>query len=125
MLFDTGGSSFRFSEDYVNRITKSFTGVHGEEVPESHAPAAAPMFHQKSDDRPAKAAPAAEVLASGFSGGAWSHADVARIEQIVREEVQMVVREVAEKIAWEVIPELAENIIRKELDKVLKEMEPS
>ena len=37
----------------------------------------------------------------------------------------MVVREVAEKIAWEVIPELAENLIRKELDKVLKEMEPS
>lgn len=121
MLFDTGGSTFRFSEDYVNRITKSFTGAHGEEVPEAHA--AAPMFHQKSDDAP-RAAPSAEP--TGFSGGgAWSDADVARIEQIVREEVQMVVREVAEKIAWEVIPELAENLIRKELDKVLKEMEPS
>jgi|GEM_PF-1304643 len=122
MLFDTGGSTFRFSEDYVNRITKSFTGAHGEEVPEAHT--AAPMFHQKSDDA-APAAPAA-IEPSGFSGGgAWSDADVARIEQIVREEVQMVVREVAEKIAWEVIPELAENLIRKELDKVLKEMEPS
>ncbi len=120
MLFDTGGSSFRFSEDYVNRITKSFTGAHGEEVPESHT---SPMFHQKSDDAPRPAAQPAE--GGGFSGGAWSEADVARIEQIVREEVQMVVREVAEKIAWEVIPELAENIIRKELDKVMKEMEPN
>ena len=117
MMFDTGHSTFRFSEDYVNRITKSFTGAHNEEVPTKHTP----VFEQKSDDSaPASAGPSA----SGFSGGSWNAADMQRIEQIVREEVQMVVREVAEKIAWEVIPELAENIIRKELDKVLKEMEP-
>ena len=116
-MFDTGHSTFRFSEDYVNRITKSFTGAHNEEVPTKHTP----VFEQKSDDSaPASAGPSA----SGFSGGSWNAADMQRIEQIVREEVQMVVREVAEKIAWEVIPELAENIIRKELDKVLKEMEP-
>ncbi|MGZ3649519.1 MAG: response regulator [Bdellovibrionota bacterium] len=127
LMFDTGGASFRFSEDYINRITKSFTGAEHETIPESHHmphAEAAPFFPQQSDDRPAPApapaAPAASPLTGG--GGAWSDGDVQKIEQIVREEVQMVVREVAEKIAWEVIPELAENLIRKELERVLKEM---
>jgi hypothetical protein len=111
LMFDTGGSSFRFSEDYVQRITKSFSGSLDEPVPESHK--ASSFFPQASNDEPS---------APLSGGGAWSEADVARIEKIVREEVQMVVREVAEKIAWEVIPELAENIIRKELERVLKEM---
>lgn len=123
LMFDTGGSSFRFSDDYVDRITKSFTGALKEEVPQKHTP----IFHTRSDDSApaASAAPASAPAPGGFSGGTWSEADMHKIEQIVREEVQMVVREVAEKIAWEVIPELAENIIRKELDKVLKEMEPN
>lgn len=123
LMFDTGGSSFRFSDDYVNRITRSFSGDAHETVPEQHAA----VFPQASDDRaraePPQApagAPAGPVRALG--GGAWSENEVQKIEQIVREEVQMVVREVAEKIAWEVIPELAENLIRKELEKVLKEM---
>lgn len=138
-MFDTGESTFRFSQDYVRRITKSFTGADNESVPEKHA-----MFPQQSDDRtppPAShpgfgeeaAAPApaqgaggpgrgTEPLTAGPGGGAWSEKDVAMIEKIVREEVQMVVREVAEKIAWEVIPELAENLIKKELERVLKEM---
>lgn len=123
MMFDTGGSNFRFSDDYVTRITKSFTGAQNEEVPQRHTP----IFPTRSDDSPPPQASAAAASSpsSGFGGGAWSDADMERVEQIVREEVQMVVREVAEKIAWEVIPELAENIIRRELDKVLKEMEPS
>jgi DNA-binding response OmpR family regulator len=125
MLFDTGGSSFRFSEDYIARITKSFTGTPDEHVPEHQTHV---MFPQSSDDRgpsapAAEPAPAAATAPSRVAGGgAWSEGDVQKIEQIVREEVQMVVREVAEKIAWEVIPELAENLIRKELEKVLKEM---
>jgi hypothetical protein len=123
MMFDTGGSNFRFAEDYVNRITRSFTGAVNEHIPD-HKPAAeeaAPrtLFPQRSDDSPLKA-PAGTP---GAGGGAWSEHDVQKIEQIVREEVQMVIREVAEKVAWEVIPELAENLIRKELDKVLREME--
>lgn len=117
--FDTGGSTFRFSEDYIQRITKSFTGTHDETMPEKqHVPEQ--VFTQRSDDsqpspREAKAP----------STAAWSDDEAQRIEKIVREEVQMVVREVAEKIAWEVIPELAENLIRKELEKVLKELEPN
>ena len=110
-MFDTGGASFRFSDDYIHRITKAFTGAEFEHVPDAHA---ATLFRQQSDDRPA-AAPMS-------GGGAWSEGDVQKIERIVREEVQMVVREVAEKIAWEVIPELAENLIRKELERVLKEL---
>ena len=38
-------------------------------------------------------------------------------------EVQMAVREIVEKVAWEVIPELAENIIKRELEKVMKQLE--
>lgn len=123
-MFDTGGSSFRFSDDYINRITKAFAGNPDETMPESHHVEHAeptPFFPQRSDDRPAEAPPRT-APASSPGGGAWSENDVQKIEQIVREEVQMVVREVAEKIAWEVIPELAENLIRKELDRVLKEM---
>jgi DNA-binding response OmpR family regulator len=118
MMFDTGGSTFRFSDDYIARITKSFSGAEHDAVPET-APKS--MFpHHSSDDRPAAPAPTAPSAATG--GGAWSEGEVQKIEQIVREEVQMVVREVAEKIAWEIIPELAENLIKKELEKVLKEM---
>lgn len=144
-MFDTGGSNFRFADDYVQRITKAFTGnvdemTLGKDV-------SAPVFHKSSDDRPAtaQAAPAAQTppaepvaqAAPDFSadplaakakyvptgGGAWSPEEVKRIEQIVRDEVQMVVREIAEKVVWEVVPELAENLIKKELEKVLKEME--
>ena len=110
-LFDTGGSNFRFAEDYVNRITKSFTGNTNEEVPVHHAPEA-PVFPRSSND--GKSAP---------SPGGWSPTDRAMMEKLIREEVQMAVREVLEKVAWEVIPELAENLIKKELDKVLKQME--
>ncbi len=116
--FDTGGSSFRFSENYINRISKSFSGTTDETIPEVKR---APFFPQKSDDSPAPAA--ASISAPSAFSGSWSEADSKRIEKIVREEVQMIVREVAEKIAWEVIPELAENLIRKELDKVLKDLE--
>ena len=127
-LFDTGKSNFRFSEDYIHRITKSFSGATEENVPEKHS-----VFPQQSDDRrqnqeiitpPEKnsAVPAGKLTSPRAGGGAWSEQDVAMIEKIVREEVQMVVREVAEKIAWEVIPELAENLIRKELEKVMKDL---
>lgn len=113
-MFDTGGSNFRFSEDYVARITRSFTGALDEHVPphQPHAQAEEPVFHQESSD----SAPSA-------GGGAWSHDQIEKVEQLVREEVQMVVREVVEKVAWEVIPELAENLIKKELEKVLKQLE--
>jgi CheY-like chemotaxis protein len=122
-LFDTGGSNFRFADDYVNRITRAFTGAMNEHVaPQAHHEEAEPrsLFPQLSDDRTSHdtASPP-----PGVGGGAWTQQDVQRIEQIVREEVQMVIREVAEKVAWEVLPELAENLIRKELDKVMKEID--
>ena len=117
-MFDTGGSTFRFAPDYVERITRAFTGSTSEAVPEKHEEA---LFQRHSDDRAPPPAPEPKP-AQGLGGGAWSQQDVQMIEKIVREEVQMVVREVAEKIACEVIPELAENIIRKELEKVMKEM---
>jgi CheY-like chemotaxis protein len=144
-LFDTGGSNFRFAEDYVQRITKAFTGSVDEMTLGKDA--STPVFHKASDDRAApsealgestaplpasqaepsaSAAPATDPLEAKHlpaGGGAWSPEEVKRIEQIVRDEVQMVVREIAEKVVWEVVPELAENLIKKELDKVLKEME--
>lgn len=120
-LFDTGGSNFRFSDDYIRRITKSFTGSPDEMTlgRDPSPPKEQPVFSQASHDR----APVAPTQGRPSGGGAWSEEEVKQIEKIVREEVQMVVREVAEKVAWEVIPELAENIIRKELDRVLKQME--
>lgn len=111
-LFDTGGSNFRFAEDYITRITKSFVGLPFEERPQEEASALNPMFSQQSSD-----------LAPPSGPGGWNPVDAARMEQIVREEVQMAVREVVEKVAWEVIPELAENIIKRELEKVMKQME--
>jgi CheY-like chemotaxis protein len=108
-MFDTGGASFRFSENYISRITKAFTGAHDESVPDSHPQhqSHTPFFPQGSDDRSAPAPAPVSPPSQSPGGGAWSENDVQKIEQIVREEVQMVVREVAEKIAWEVIPELA------------------
>jgi DNA-binding response OmpR family regulator len=128
-IFDVGGSNFRFAEDYIHRITKSFTGSPDEMIlgKDPSPPKPNPIFPKASSDAQT-ARPRAELPSSGptpTSGGrgAWTPEEESRIEQLVKEEVQMVVREIAEKVAWEVIPELAENIIRKELDKVLKEME--
>lgn len=113
-LFDTADSNFRFAPDYVQRITKSFSGAMDEMIlGKDPSPPVEEFFPKASDDRPR----------ARMGGGAWSPEEMGRIEQLVKEEVQMVVREIAEKVAWEVIPELAENLIRKELDKVLKEME--
>jgi DNA-binding response OmpR family regulator len=125
-MFDTGGSSFRFAEDYVHRITKAFTGSPDEMIlgKDPSPPKPQAIFPRTSSDTPPpmdSGFPRAELPNTGR--GAWTPDEEKRIEQLVKEEVQMVVREVAEKVAWEVIPELAENIIRKELDKVLKEME--
>lgn len=112
-LFDTGNSSFRFADDYLQRITRSFTGEPGET--DSLAPPKGPIFPQSSSDQAA--------TKPSVGGGAWTPEEIKRMEPLVREEMQMVMREIAEKIAWEVIPELAENLIRKELNKVLKQME--
>jgi CheY-like chemotaxis protein len=137
-LFDTGGSNFRFADNYIQRITKSHSGDLNEMVLGKEP--SPPVFHQQSDDSPAQISSASSSTfstptspatsatpersaPSAPGGGAWSPEEVKKIEQLVRDEVQMVVREVAEKVIWEVVPELAENLIRKELDKVLKEME--
>jgi hypothetical protein len=85
MMFDTGGSSFRFSEDYIHSITKSFNGEAHETVPT--ASVSAPFFPQQSDDAPKASStppPASEKPATGLGGGAWTESDVARIEKIVR-----------------------------------------
>lgn len=120
-LFDVGGSNFTFADDYIQRITKAFSGAINEAaVPNSHEG----LFHSESNDAPhAQPAPKPVASSTNLTSGAWSPEDAKKIEQMVREEVQMVVREVVEKVAWEIIPELAENIIKKELDKVLKQME--
>lgn len=117
-MFDTGGSNFRFAEDYIHRITRSFTGALDESVPARHPTPSAEqtVFPKASNDSAPQAAPSA-------GGGAWNAEELQKVEQLVREEVQMVVREVVEKVAWEVIPELAENLIKKELEKILKQME--
>lgn len=126
-LFDTGGSNFRFAEDYIHRITKSFTGSPDEMIlgKDPSPPKPNPIFPRSSTDSPPPDQTRSELPPAqpGSGRGAWTPEEEQRIEQLVKEEVQMVVREIAERVAWEVIPELAENIIRKELDKVLKEME--
>lgn len=121
-LFDTGGSNFRFADDYVQRITRAFTGavdemVLGKDPAPTPSPSASVFPKESHDSAPATAS------APHAGGGAWSPEDIERIERLVRDEVQLVVREMVEKVAWEVIPELAENLIRKQLDQVLKQME--
>jgi hypothetical protein len=91
----------------VNRISRSFTGAPDEVVPSTRVPD--PVFNQVSSD--------------SSLGSAWSGPESAKMEQIIREEVQMAAREIIEKVAWEVIPELAESLIKKELEKVLKQIE--
>ena len=127
-LFDTGGSNFRFADDYVARITRSFTGAVDEMIlgkDPSPAVAAASGGSERVFPTTSSDAPESKPPQSGLrpGGGTWSEEEMKRIEQLVREEVQMVVREMVEKVAWEVIPELAENLIRKQLDSVLKEIE--
>ena len=121
-LFDTGGSNFRFADDYVQRITRAFTGAVDEMVlgkdPAPTPSPSGPVFPRESHDSSPAAAESPRL-----GGGGFSAEEVQRIEQLVREEVQLVVREMVEKVAWEVIPELAENLIRKQLDQVLKQME--
>ncbi|MCO5142837.1 MAG: response regulator [Oligoflexia bacterium] len=118
-MFDTGSSTFRFADDYIERITKSFTGVENEHIPaeeESALPEEPPLFQKKSTDVSTKNHPK-------LGGGAWTGDEIARMEDVIRQEVQTAVREVLEKVAWEIIPDLAENIIKAELEKVMKEME--
>ena len=126
-LFDTGGSSFRFADDYIQRITRAFTGDLHEQVPAMHPPKGAHAENPEKHDSPAPQSEAISTRGSITSlragGGAWTAEETKKIEGLVREEVQMVVREIVEKIAWEVIPELAENLIKRELEKVLKELE--
>jgi CheY-like chemotaxis protein len=121
-LFDTGGSTFRFSDDYISKVTKSFTGSMEEMVlgKDPGVPVERKVFPQSSHDERGslhKSNPEMDRPA------AWTAAETAKMERIIREEVQMAVREVLERVAWEVIPELAENIVKKELEKVMRQMD--
>ena len=71
---------------------------------------------------PSAAAPAPQAAPAPTSG-TLSSEETAKIEQMIREEVHLVCREIVEKVAWEVIPELAENLIKKELQKVMEQLE--
>lgn len=129
-MFDTGGSTFRFSPDYVQRITKSYTGSPEEMIlGKDPSTPKTQMFPQESNDTgfpSASSAAGGPMAAPGLApmtGGTWSPEDRKQMENIIRQEVQMAVREVLEKVVWEVVPELAENLIRKELEKALKEAE--
>ena len=55
--FDIGGSNFRFSEDYIQRISKGFTGDVDEHVPHHNQAPHHPLFPQTSNDTPAKEPP--------------------------------------------------------------------
>ena len=128
--YDTGGSNFEFSRDYLERLgtrtprpgherTSSdltpvgFMPLPGlEQMPATHR---SPPAHSHSvpASSPGSAAPAA-------AGPAIT---AAQVEAIVREETRKVCQDVVDKVAWEVIPELAENIIRRELEKVLASLD--
>jgi hypothetical protein len=165
-LFDTGGSTFRFSSDYTRRITRAFTGDLNEQVPSQAPRAVQNVFPQVSSDTPSwvvpnvalpevdeslevsfdppKAkktdakkeapiavpppseptpAPQAAPTSGPASLASLSAEETAKIEQMIREEVHLVCREIVERVAWEVIPELAENLIKKELQKVIEQLE--
>ena len=127
-FFDTGGSSFRFSEDYVQRITQAFSGAIDEHVPLGNPLQKEPVIKQQavfptqsSDQSPRPSTPLSAAPVS--SSPLLSASEQEQVEKMIREEVQLVCREIVEKVAWEIIPELAENLIRKELERVLKDME--
>jgi CheY-like chemotaxis protein len=140
-MFDTGGSSFKFSPDYVSRISKAFDMADSLEQElsgaeqfnpersnfgaETDANAVKELHQLLEVNKAAKEAPAQIPQKAAYSTDAAVRSPLSRneLEEIVRDEVRIVCKSLIEKIAWEVIPELAENVIRKELDKVLKELD--
>lgn len=141
-MFDTGKASFRFSQDYVTRISKAFELADGLEHELSGAEQFNPdktNFGSESDvhaveelrdileargkvsEQPLESVARAPTPLRAAPAIAINRADM---EEIVRDEVRMICKSVVERVAWEMIPELAENIIRQELEKVMKELDP-
>lgn len=144
-MFDIADASFRFSADYVSRISRAFD--HNDEVkrdldyqnpgniseilaspsPNLEITPSAPSL---SKNPKPNLAPHAEIMGNtaNFNNSqktTLSNPPIskAEMEEIIRDEVRLVCKSIVEKIAWDTIPELAENIIRTELDKVLKDLE--
>ncbi len=112
-MFDTGESSFVFTPDYAQKITRAFAGTHEEEQANRKKPlnaemATAPAYTEAPPQKQPQQVPAMTRD---------------EMERIIREEVRAACKEAVEKITWEVIPELAENLIRKELEKVMQSMD--
>lgn len=129
-LFDTGDSNFEFSQDYLARIgTRSPHSVHRpQNVPAYVVEEATPTEKLRapqptSSPRPAAASSAPSAAPSAATAAGELAISAEQIEAIVREEARRACQDAVDKVAWEVIPELAENIIRRELDKVLAELD--
>jgi hypothetical protein len=112
-IFDLGGSNFEFSDDYILKLG---TGLpFAQPTPAAIAPAT----NVREINRPAAAEPKTTTPAPARP----QMLERAEMEALVREEARKVCQDIVDKIAWEVIPELAENIIRRELDRVLAELD--
>lgn len=133
---DTADANFEFSQDYLKRIGVDTVAappafsLQSSDAPAhmKHAPVPEPELAPLQRVKPLK--PSAPPLsppptAAASTAPATPALSAAEMEAILREEARRMCREAADKVAWEVIPELAENIIRRELDKVLKELDES
>lgn len=136
--FDIGDATFRFSDNYLQRI--SLTGdMEPDELGEALAkpPSNQHQTQQSLEIKGAKLQTGPSNTATRLDRGTDNSADTAintaatqqpqisstDVERIMREEIRAICFEMAEKVAWEVIPELAENIVRSELKKIMDDLD--
>lgn len=136
-VFDVGGSTFEFSPDYVERVTKAFLGIAQEETAKKFGvvlssdraprPMANPLDGDEGD------APAAAVADPARTPSPSApRAQPQPVAQptfaapsVSREEIEVVVRDEVRTIVHELFPAIAEKIIREELEKILHSLDPN
>jgi two-component system cell cycle response regulator len=107
-IFDTGDSSFQFSKDYINRMSKSLTVYEDDSHGAGEQPAVAAQPKAAAKTSAPKVAPAEKASKPVVTEATIS-------EDMIREEVQ--------KLVGEILPKIAEKVIREELAKILKSLE--
>lgn len=133
-LFDTGNSTFKFSEDYVERVTKAFLGLSHEEsvkkfgviVSSDRAPQPAAVVHPAAA-MPSTPAPTPVKNAQAPSVSPAPSAPAAPVKpstpSLSEEEVEVILRDEVRRLVREMFPHIAEKIVREELAKALKAIE--
>jgi CheY-like chemotaxis protein len=131
-IFDVGNSSFKFSEDYVERVTKAFIGLSHEEsvkkfgviVSSDRAPQpAVPPAHFPLPPAAAEPVQTTQSIQPTQPISAPTKAAQTNTVAISKEEIEVVLRDEVRRLVREMFPTIAEKVVREELAKALKAIE--